>query len=475
MELSTEIKALLALCPKAIVDFVSEIVAEKEFLTAENVRLRAILNQNCTNSSVPPSKSNFIKPKSLRVATGRKPGGQPGHEGITLRLSETPDVIVEHKASVCQHCAAIIPSDATESRHVSRQVVDIEIRRVITEHRATVTVCPECGKETTAPFPQKVDHYLQYGPLFSTLLLYLNQGNFVPFDRLAKFCKDMLQIPVSPGTIVNIVQKSAQDLAASMEFIKKQLLLSTVLHFDETGTRIYGKTFWRHSVGNPWFTFLKSHIKRGNEATDEIGILPFFTGTAVHDFWKSYFSYVQCRHAMCNAHILRELNGVEENFKRNWPKHMKEVLLDAKKLTERAEVKPTPAEIAGIELRYDEALAQGYSENPVPEKPLPVPKKRGPVAQTKELNLLKRMTVYKDSILLFLRLLEVPFTNNSAERDIRMSKTQQKVSGGFRSQEGCDAFDAYRSYIATAIKQEISVFEATLALTSGHPLFTDAP
>jgi transposase len=474
MELSTEIKALLSLCPKVIVDFVSEIVAEKEVLTAEIVRLRAILNQNCTNSSVPPSHSNFVKPKSLRVATGRKPGGQPGHKGSTLHLSETPDIIMEHKAAVCEHCAAILPSDATESRQVSRQVVDIEIRRVITEHRATVTVCPDCGKETTAPFPRKVDHYLQYGPLFSALLLYLNQGNFVPFDRLAKFCKDMLQIPVSPGTIVNIVQKSAQDLAASMEFIKKQLLLSTVLHFDETGTRICGKTLWRHSAGNPWFTFLKTHIKRGNEATDDIGLLPLFTGTAVHDFWKSYFSYVQCCHAMCNAHILRELNGVEENFKRVWPKHMKEVLLDAKKLTERTEAKPTPEEIACIELRYDEALAHGYSENPVSEKPMTVPKKRGPVAQTKELNLLKRMTVYKDSILLFLNSSEVPFTNNSAERDIRMSKTQQKVSGGFRSIEGCDAFDTYHSYIATAVKHEISVFVATFALTSGRPLFTNA-
>jgi transposase len=472
MEPSTDIKALLSVCPQELNDFVTKLVTENERLAAENATLKARLNQNCTNSSVPPSKNNFVKPKSLRVSTGRKPGGQPCHKGSTLRISETPDVIVKHKAYVCEHCNATIPGDDTPIRYIPRQVVDIEIRRVITEHRAGVFICPDCGKRTTAPFPENVTHYLQYGSLFSALILYLNQGNFIPFDRLAQFSEDVLNISVSTGTLVNIVQKSTQNLDASMKYIKEQLKSAPVVHFDETGTRVEGKTIWRHASGNDLFTYLETHQKRGNEATDAIGILPSFSGIAVHDFWKPYLGYLNCEHAMCNAHLLRELNGIEENDKQVWPKQMKEVLLDAKKLLE---IKGSPLssdEIASLEARYNKVLLLGNSENPIKQKPSTGPQKRGRVAKSKARNLLDRMTQYKGNILLFIHFPEVPFDNNLAERDIRMSKTQQKVSGGFRSNDGCVTFDKYRSYVATAIKHGISVFQASFALTSGHPLFT---
>jgi transposase len=472
MELSTDIKALLSVSPQALNDFVTKLSTENERLIAENATLRARLNQNCTNSSVPPSKNNFVKPKSLRVSTGRKPGGQHGHKGSTLRISETPDVIIEYKPCVCEHCDAIIPSDTTPIRHITRQNVNIKIHHVITEHRAGVSICPDCGRETMAAFPEQVKHYLQYGPLYRALILYLNQGNFIPFDRLAQFSKDVLKIPVSTGTLVNIVQKSALDLDASMNFIKEQLKSATVVHFDETGTRVDGKTIWRHSAGNDLSTYLKTHQKRGNEATDAIGILPFFGGISVHDFWKSYFAYINCNHAMCNAHLLRELNGIEENDKQVWPTQMKAVLLDAKKLLETKESPLSPDEIASLEARYDQVLLLGNSENPIKQTASTGPKKQGRVAKSKASNLLERMSRYKENILLFLHILEVPFDNNLAERDIRMSKTQQKVSGGFRSKDGCDAFDMHRSYIATAIKHGISVFDASFALTSGQPLFT---
>jgi len=404
MQLSPEIKTQLLMISKDVRDFIAELLAENERLAEENSTMRARLGKNSTNSSVPPSKNGFAKPKSLRTPSGKKPGGQPGHEGSTLIVSEAPDVIVEHKVCICDHCSANIPSDATPIRHIPRQVVDIEIRRVITEHRADVYICPDCGQETTAAFPEQVKHYLQYGPFFNALILYLNQGNFVPFDRLAKF--------------------------------------------------------------------RETHQKRGNEATEAIGILTFFSGIAVHDFWKPYFGYLNCDHAMCNAHLLRELNGIEENDKQLWPKQMKEVLLDAKKLLETNISAPHPDEVSALEARYDEVLFLGDSENPIKQAVNTGPKKRGRVAKSKACNLLERMSRYRENILLFLHRPEVPFDNNLAERDIRMSKTQQKVSGGFRSKDGCDAFDVHRSYIATAIKHGISVFDAIMALTSGKPLFT---
>jgi transposase len=414
MQLSPEIKTQLLMISKDVRDFIAELLAENERLAEENSTMRARLGKNSTNSSVPPSKNGFAKPKSLRTPSGKKPGGQPGHEGSTLIVSEAPDVIVEHKVCICDHCSANIPSDATPIRHIPRQVVDIEIRRVITEHRADVYICPDCGQETTAAFPEQVKHYLQYGPFFNALILYLNQGNFVPFDRLAKFSKDVLKIPVSTGTLVNIVRKSAQGLDASMNFIKEQLKSAAVVHFDETGTRVDGKTIWRHSSGNDLFTYLETHQKRGNEATEAIGILTFFSGIAVHDFWKPYFGYLNCDHAMCNAHLLRELNGIEENDKQLWPKQMKEVLLDAKKLLETNISAPHPDEVSALEARYDEVLLLGDSENPIKQAVNTGPKKRGRVAKSKACNLLERMSRYKENILLFLHRPEVPFDNNLA-------------------------------------------------------------
>jgi transposase len=257
-----------------------------------------------------------------------------------------------------------------------------------------------------------------------------------------------------------------------MDYIKDQLKQSPVVHFDETGIRIKGKNNWLHSAGNDHFTYLKTHPKRGSEAMDAIGILPEFTGTAVHDCWKPYYHYESCQHSLCNAHSLRELKGIAENFKQTWPVQMKAMLLEIKQGIEDSLGILILPELKDFETRYDKILSSGEKENPLLKKTLTRSHKRGRRAKSKARNLLERMQNYKWDILRFMNDAEVPFDNNLAERDIRMSKVQQKISGGFRSDQGNVAFDRIRSYIATAIKHGISVFTAIHAAVSGKPLFT---
>lgn len=458
-------------CSLAVRQYFAAVQAENERLTRENADMWARLHQNSTNSSQPPSLSPFIKPQSLRVKSGRKPGGQPGHPGSTLQVTETPDEVVEHKVDTCRHCGNDLSGEAA-TLFQTRQVTDVKIVPVVTQHAVQSKTCPLCGKPTTASFPLGVDHYIQYGDTFRSIMVCLNKGNYIPYDRLAKISQDILGIPISQGTLVNIVHECGQSLKDSMAYIKDQLKQSPVVHFDETGTRVKGKNHWLHSAGNDRFTYVETHPKRGNAATDEIGILPDFIGTAVHDFWKPYYNYPDCRHAICNAHILRELKGITENFKQSWPVQMKVLLLEIKQGIEDSLGILTLSEFEDFETRYDAILSLGGKENPLRRKTLTRSHKRGRKARSKARNLLDRMRLYKPDILRFMEDPEVPFDNNLAERDIRMSKLQQKISGGFRSRQGNAAFDHIRSYIATATKQGISVFEAIRAAVSGSPLFT---
>lgn len=202
--------------------------------------------------------------------------------------------------------------------HKRRQVVDVQILRVVTEHQAVEKNCQHCGGQTTGEFPAGVDHYLQYGPVYKAIMVCLNKGNYIPYDRLSKVSKDIFGIPASSGTLVTIVHECGKMLGSSMKYIKDQLKQAKVLHVDETGNRVKGKNQWLHTAGNDQFTYVESHEKRGFATTEDIGILPAFKGTAVHDFWKSYFKYTDCNHALCDAHLLRELVGITENNKQIW-------------------------------------------------------------------------------------------------------------------------------------------------------------
>ena len=235
-------------------DYFRLIHEENQKLREENAELRSRINQNSRNSSKPPSSDPFVKPKSLREKTSRKPGGQPGHKGKTLHVFEKPDVVMEHKVEQCSHCNADISTHKLDAVK-ARQVVDVVVTRVVTEHRADVKQYPDCGQQIVALFPAGVSHYLQYGPSYRAIMICLNQGNHVPYDRLSKISRDIFKIPVSCGTLVNMVNECAHSLDISMEFIKKQLLQSPVLHVDETGLRVKGKTQWLHNASNKHYTY----------------------------------------------------------------------------------------------------------------------------------------------------------------------------------------------------------------------------
>ena len=350
--------------------------------------------------------------------------------------------------------------------------MDVVIKRIVTEHRVEEKLCPACGKLVSTSFPNEVSHYLQYGPTLKAVMLCLNQGNFVPFERLSQLSRDILGIPLSTGTLVNMVKECGETLKQSMDYIKKQLLQSDIIHSDETGVRISGKTVWLHNASNEHYTYLETHKKRGNEATDAIGILKEYQGVLVHDFWKSYFVYGQCLHALCNAHILRELTGIIDNFKQEWAQKMITLLVELNN-----KVKLSGGFLVGNDLddfknRYDEILSAARMENPIIAQPSEINKKRGRIAKSKPQNLIERMAEHKEDILRFATDPQIPFDNNQAERDIRMSKLHQKVSGCFRSTDGNNAFGNIRSYISTAIKQRVSMFDAILKATSGKPLFS---
>jgi transposase len=470
MILTAKVQSEIMRCSPAVREYFSDIQAENERLTCENAELQSRLKQNCTNSSQPPSASPFIKPKSLRTKTGRKPGGQPGHKGYTLGVKETPDEKIEHKVDICSHCGGDLSAQTAQISQ-TRQVVDLKIIPMVIHHDVQSKICPVCGEKTTAAFPQGVDHYIQYGDTFRAVMVYLSQGNYIPFDRLAGISRDILKIPISPGTLVNIVRECGESLKDSMAYIKDRLKQSNVLHCDETGTRIKGKNRWLHSAGNAQFTYLETHAKRGSAATTDIGILPSFKGIAIHDFWKAYYHYKDFQHGICNAHILRELVGIKDNYSQIWADRMKKLLLKIKQSGEEKAGALNPKTLQKFEKRYAAILDLAEISNPLPPKSQAASHKRGKQARTKARNLLDRMRLYKADILRFMHDPEVPFDNNLAERDIRMSKVKQKISGGFRSDQGSAAFDRIRSYIATAIKQQISVFSAIQAAISGKPLF----
>lgn len=471
MQPPLELLTAISQCPPSVRCYIEELQQELAQLLKENDELRVRLNQNPSNSHKPPSCDLFIKPKSLREKTGRKPGGQPGHRGYTLLSAVTPDVITYHKPCECGHCGASLSGEGNTT-YTSRQVIDVEIRQVVTEHRAVEEKCSVCGEKTKAKFPQGVSHYLQYGPVYNSIVVCLNQGNYVPFQRLAKLSEDIFQIPVSTATLVRIVQQCAGKLTAPIKYIKEQLIHSSVAHFDETGVRVNGKPEWLHSASTNKFTYVEAHPKRGNIATDDIGVLPSFQGTAVHDGWKPYNKYQKCDHALCNAHILRELNGIADNYKQKWPEEMKNLLVAIKRDVDAAGgfLPPDKADIYAI--RYDEVLVLADEENPIDMKAFAENKTRGRVKRSKARNLIDRMKLYKSDILKFMYKEEVPFDNNLAERDIRMSKLHQKVSGGFRSHDGKKAFNIIRSYISSAAKHGTSMFESVHLAMAGKPLFS---
>ena len=428
------------------------------------------LELNSSNSSKPPASDGLKKPtreprvRSLRERSGRKPGGQKGHRGETLRPVANPDLIVDHYPKTCTQCEATVPA-GTSTAFRSRQVVDIpEPKVVVTEHRAHGCACPKCDAVTWAAFPEDVKAPVQYGARICAFAVYLLNYQLLPEDRLAQLLSDLFGLKMVPATIARMSAACAQRLRSFADALCERVAAAPVKHMDETGFRIGGRTQWLHIFSTALLTFYRVAAKRGSVLSGIVGII-------VHDHWKPYYTMTGVLHALCNAHHLRELKALVEIEKEPWAQKMQRLLRRACHVTNLAEERGERLRPPIIELfrrAYDRILEEGFAfhEAQPPLMRAPAEGERRPRGRQRRRtghNLLLRLSTRKEDVLRFLNHPDVPFTNNQAEQDGRMMKVKQKISGGFRSEEGANTFVTIRSVISTAKKQGWSVLETLSA------------
>ncbi|HST63100.1 MAG TPA: IS66 family transposase [Longimicrobium sp.] len=463
--------------PDAVVTLVQSLITEFQAqVQALNERVRELetrLAKDSHNSHKPPSSDEptFRRraPKSLRKPSGKKPGGQAGHTGCTRVQVDEPDDVHLHVPGSCAHCGDDLRGvDARLAQR--RQVVDIPpLALHVAEHQVHDKRCPGCGHTTRAVFPQGVNNPVQYGPRMQGLAVYLQVHQLLPYARAAELIGDLFGETISEGTLTRTLKRAYARLEPVEQQIHAALRSSPSVHFDETGLRIDSKRQWVHSAGTPTLTLYRAHAKRGRKAIDAMGVLPGYEGVSIHDAYTSYLSYPG-RHALCNVHLLRDLVAVEEETKAAWAPRTGELLLEIKAAATQARASGAaqlePAQIQAYRARYDALLCQGEAAHP----PSPPTGRAGRRKQSSAYNLVRRLKKHADLVLAFMYDIEIPFDNNLAERDLRMLKTKQKISGGFRCQDGADVFCRIRSYISTIRKQHLPLLEALRSVFSDAPM-----
>jgi len=445
---------------------------ELDALRRQLKELKARLALNSRNSGKPPSSDGLAKaapkPKSLRTRTGRRPGGQIGHPGRTLQPVARPDHVRVHRLEGCPcgSCRGRSLAQEPVLGYEKRQIFELPAQPLeVTEHQAEIKCCPVSGRRVTAAFPQGVTAPAQYGPRFKAQMVYFNDEHFIPHQRLTRVCEDLYGQPLSEATVAAANQRAYEHLAPFEQRLVELLPQAPVNGCDESGVRVAKCLHWLHVVSNPWLTFYGVHPKRGVEAMDHFGILPRCTHWLIHDHWKPYFTYHQCLHALCNEHHLRELKFLYEEHQEGWAQEMSAFLLDC--LQRRKKLGTLDQrQFKQVQTQYRAILKKGRCRHP---------RQAQRAAQSKAANLLDRLQDFELHVLAFMVFEEVPFTNNGSERDIRMEKTRQKVSGCFRTLHGAAVFARIRSYISTCRKQGRNILEALEKAIVGDPFIPSAP
>lgn len=411
------------------------------------------LGLNSSNSGKPPSSDGYKKPSRVtnqREKTDRKSGGQAGHEGTTLRQVANPNKVIEYVPAVCTGCGGALSIEQATG-HQKRQVFDLPEPGVeVTEHRAHICWCQACGTETRAAFPAEVRAAAQYGATVEAVVVYLQAWQLIPEDRLAELMGDVFGVEVATSTVAAMGHRKAQELAGLAEYIEQQVKHAAVKHLDETGYRIAGVLQWLHVASTWLLTCYRTSAKRGAMLTGVRGII-------VHDFWRPYLTMLGVTHALCNAHHLRELKALIDIEHEPWARAMHRFLRQvchAANLVRARQRSLSPRLLAWLSARYDRILVQGFTfHESQPPLGAGLPPRRGRIRRRTGHNLLLRLRDHKEDTLRFLYDPTVPFTNNQAERDLRMMKVRQKISGGFRSDTGAQTFTTLRTVLSTARKQ----------------------
>jgi transposase len=473
MELSDDIFVLKNLVV-SLLKKVEELQAENAQLRAENTELRHRLEQNSRNSSQPPSKDMYKpnpKPAFSKTDKGQK-GGQVGHQGKTLLQVTTPDAVVVISSPTICSCGCDI-SHVSEHLQQSRQVFDLpKVSLHVTEYHQYSRRCPSCKQRLVNDFPLEVGKPVQYGKGVMAFCSLLSTGFHLSCQQIGQLFSDLYGQSLNEGTVIAANQRSYEALASTETLIKEQILQSQVVHFDETGLACEGNTHWLHTASTAFFTYLFVHQKRGKKAIgSDQSLLKRFTNWAIHDCWASYFGFTEAKHALCNAHILRELQAlIDQNSQ--WATKMHALLMKIYLLTDKGKTSLT--DISSYLQEYQQICKEADLEEPPPIKATSQNSNRGRPKSSKGRNLLLRLVVHQDSVLAFAKYDHIPFTNNQAERDIRPVKGKIKQAGSFRSTAGADAFARVQSFISTARKHNISVFKELYNTLNGANFITTA-
>lgn len=429
---------------------------ENTKLKAENAELRRRLGMDSTNSHKPPSSEGLTKKPAIARETGKKSGGQEGHQGNTLKMVDNPDEVIVHHAAQCPCCQKAFSTLDVVFIAQKRQVFDLpQPRLMVTEHQVGVVKC--CGHYYLGCFPEAVNAPVQYGLRLSALSSLLSTDYRMPLEKISQLFYDLYGCSYNESTALSANQRLYEALVPVEEDIKAHILQSQVAHFDETGMRVEGKLHWFHTACTALFCYLFVHEKRGGKAlTDEQSLLKEFSNWAVHDCWASYFDFTGCRHALCNAHIIRELNNLIEQGSQ-WAALMHALLFDLYRASEKGSklVANKPAWVGHYEQICQKAAI---------EEPEPVQRSRGKPKNSKGRNLLNRLLIHKEAILAFAFEQVVPFTNNRAEQDIRCIKVKQKVAMSFRTFKGAQVYARIQGFVSTCRKQKMNVFQQICAV-----------